>query len=63
MQPWIEKLNAELGLPIRFDSQEYSQFRNCRGTFLLLDHALRHAGEAAAARDHKTAAAAASTEP
>ncbi|PYI52507.1 hypothetical protein DLM86_20235 [Paenibacillus flagellatus] len=49
LQPWIEKLNAELGLPLRFDEAEYSQFRNARGTFLLLDHALRHGGEAAAA--------------
>jgi hypothetical protein len=48
LQPWIEKLNAELGLPIRFDTTEYSQFRNVRGTFFLLDHALKHADEAAA---------------
>ncbi|WP_409343585.1 hypothetical protein [Paenibacillus sp. MBLB4367] len=48
LQPWIEKLNAELGLPIRFDNAEYSQFRNVRGTFLLLDHALKHADESAA---------------
>jgi hypothetical protein len=48
LQPWIEKLNAELGLPIRFDTAAYSQFRNARGTFLLLDHALKHANEAAA---------------
>ena len=40
LQPWIEKLNAELGLPIRFDIPEHSQFRNARGTFLLLNHAL-----------------------
>ncbi|XEC95143.1 hypothetical protein AB6A23_00710 [Paenibacillus tarimensis] len=48
LQPWIEKLNAELGLPIRFDTAEYSQFRNARGTFLLLDHALKQTDEAAA---------------
>lgn len=63
LQPWIEKLNAQLGLPIRFDSLEYSQFRNCRGTFLLLDHALQHAGEAAAARDGKAPAEAGSKSP
>jgi hypothetical protein len=51
LQPWIEKLNAELGLPIRFDIAEYSQFRNVRGTFFLLDHALKHADEAAASID------------
>lgn len=50
LQPWIEKLNAELGLPLRFDSPEYSQFRNARGTFLLLDHALHRTDEAAAGR-------------
>ncbi len=55
LQPWIEKLNAELGLPLRFDDRQYSQFRNARGTFLLLDHALKHAGEAAAAGGHETA--------
>lgn len=49
LQPWIEKLNAELGLPIKFDTAEYSQLRNVRGTFLLLDHAAKHADEAAAA--------------
>lgn len=48
LQPWIEKLNAELGLPIRFDTLEHSQFRNTRGTFLLLNHALKHASEVAA---------------
>lgn len=40
LQPWIEKLNAQLGLPIRFDVPEHSQFRNARGTFLLLNHAI-----------------------
>lgn len=49
LQPWIEKLNAELGLPLRFDTAEYSQFRNARGAFLLLQHALTQQGEAAAA--------------
>lgn len=49
LQPWIEKLNAELGLPLRFDSVEYSQFRNARGTFLLLSHALSAQQEVAAA--------------
>lgn len=49
LQPWIEKLNAELGLPIRFDNSEYSQFRNARGTFFLLEHALKHADNEAAA--------------
>lgn len=48
LQPWIEKLNAELGLPIRFDAPEYSQFRNARGTFLLLSHAMTHTEEIAA---------------
>ncbi|BCJ87540.1 hypothetical protein skT53_25250 [Effusibacillus dendaii] len=48
LQPWIEKLDAELGLPICFDVQEYSQFRNAGGTFLLLDHPLKHKGEVAA---------------
>ncbi|NQX61716.1 ParM/StbA family protein [Paenibacillus qinlingensis] len=52
LQPWIEKLNAELGLPIRFDKSEYSQFRNVRGTFFLLEHALKHTNnEAAASRE------------
>lgn len=49
LQPWIEKLNAELGLPIKFDTVEHSQFRNVRGTFLMLDHALKHENESAAA--------------
>ncbi|SDO54301.1 hypothetical protein SAMN04487897_11675 [Paenibacillus sp. yr247] len=49
LQPWIEKLNAELGLPIRFDNAEYSQFRNARGTFFLLEHALKHTDDEAAA--------------
>ncbi|NRF90149.1 ParM/StbA family protein [Paenibacillus frigoriresistens] len=49
LQPWIEKLNAELGLPIKFDTVEHSQFRNVRGTFLMLDHALKHEDEIAAA--------------
>lgn len=49
LQPWIEKLNAELGLPIRFDKSEYSQFRNARGTFFLLEHALKNLNEEAAA--------------
>ncbi len=49
LQPWIEKLNAELGLPIKFDTVEHSQFRNVRGTFLMLDHALKHEDETAAA--------------
>ncbi|CAH1227227.1 hypothetical protein PAECIP111891_06101 [Paenibacillus allorhizoplanae] len=49
LQPWIEKLNAELGLPIRFDKSEYSQFRNVRGTFFLLEHALKHTNNEAAA--------------
>ncbi len=48
LQPWIEKLNAELGLPIRFDAAEYSQFRNARGTFMLLNHALTQTEEIAA---------------
>ncbi|WP_274365858.1 ParM/StbA family protein [Paenibacillus thermotolerans] len=48
LQPWIEKLNAELGLPIKFDHTEHSQFRNVRGTFFLLQHALKHSQEAAA---------------
>lgn len=48
LQPWIEKLNAELGLPIRFDTPDYSQFRNVRGTFLLLSHAVQHSTEVAA---------------
>lgn len=48
LQPWIEKLNAQLGLPIRFDTPEYSQFRNARGTFLLLSHALSVEDTAAA---------------
>ncbi|CAM3761639.1 ParM/StbA family protein [Alicyclobacillus pomorum] len=56
LQPWIEKLNAELGLPIRFDSAEYSQFRNARGTFLLLDHALKHTGEVAVTARKETKA-------
>jgi hypothetical protein len=47
LQPWIEKLNAELGLSIRFDDAGYSQFRNVRGTFLLLHHALQSADEVA----------------
>jgi hypothetical protein len=51
LQPWIEKLNAELGLPIRFDSSEFSQFRNARGTFFLLEHALKHTNEAAAGKE------------
>jgi hypothetical protein len=54
LQPWIEKLNAELGLPIRFDDSEYSQFRNARGTFFLLEHALKHANEAAASMESAT---------
>jgi hypothetical protein len=49
LQPWIEKLNAELGLPIKFDTVEHSQFRNVRGTFLMLDHALKQDDETAAA--------------
>jgi hypothetical protein len=49
LQPWIEKLNAELGLPIRFDKSEYSQFRNVRGTFFLLEHALKQTDNEAAA--------------
>jgi hypothetical protein len=49
LQPWIEKLNAELGLPIRFDKSEYSQFRNVRGTFFLLEHALKQTNNEAAA--------------
>ncbi|MNF97920.1 hypothetical protein D3C84_807640 [compost metagenome] len=49
LQPWIEKLNAELGLPIRFDKSEYSQFRNARGTFFLLEHALKNLNEETAA--------------
>ncbi|NOU66852.1 hypothetical protein GC096_22660 [Paenibacillus sp. LMG 31461] len=49
LQPWIEKLNAELGLPIRFDKSEYSQFRNVRGTFFLLEHALKQTNSEAAA--------------
>jgi hypothetical protein len=54
LQPWIEKINAELGLPIRFDTAEHSQFRNVRGTFLMLDHALKHADdEIAASTDAK----------
>ncbi|MFD0674656.1 hypothetical protein [Cohnella sp. GCM10027633] len=48
LQPWIEKLNAELGLPIRFDSAEYSQYRNVRGTFFLLEHALKQGADVAA---------------
>ncbi|TVY10742.1 ParM/StbA family protein [Paenibacillus cremeus] len=48
LQPWIEKLNAELGLPIKFDHAEYSQFRNARGTFFLLEHAMKQGKEAAA---------------
>jgi hypothetical protein len=52
LQPWIEKLNAELGLPIRFDHNEISQFRNVRGTFFLLEHALKHShSDEAAAGD------------
>lgn len=47
LQPWIEKLNAELGLPLRFDTADYSQFRNARGTFLLLQHALNQGREVA----------------
>ncbi|MDQ0061671.1 ParM/StbA family protein [Paenibacillus harenae] len=50
LQPWIEKLNAELGLPIRFDHSEFSQLRNVRGTFFLLSHALGEGNDAAAAR-------------
>ncbi|KRE58412.1 ParM/StbA family protein [Paenibacillus sp. Soil750] len=49
LQPWIEKLNAELGLPIRFDKSEYSQFRNVRGTFFLLEHALKQTNNEVAA--------------
>lgn len=49
LQPWIEKLNAELGLPIRFDQSEVSQLRNVRGTFFLLSHALGEGNDAAAA--------------
>ncbi|SFJ21430.1 hypothetical protein SAMN02799624_03636 [Paenibacillus sp. UNC496MF] len=59
LQPWIEKLNAELGLPLRFDQTEYSQFRNARGTFFLLRHALNQAeaeSEVAAAADKQSAA-------
>jgi hypothetical protein len=55
LQPWIEKLNAELGLPIKFDTAEHSQFRNARGTFLMLDHALKHADETAASADSEGA--------
>ena len=51
LQPWIDKLNAELGLPIRFDQSDVSQFRNVRGTFFLLSHALGDGTEAAAARE------------
>jgi hypothetical protein len=51
LQPWIEKLNAELGLPIRFDHSEVSQFRNVRGTYFLLSHALVQNNEAAAASE------------
>lgn len=54
LQPWIEKLNAELGLPIRFDTAEFSQFRNARGTFILLDHALKHGGQAAASLESES---------
>jgi Alp7A C-terminal domain len=54
LQPWIEKLNAQLGLPIRFDTPEHSQFRNARGTFLLLNHALSMP-EIAAANTETTA--------
>ncbi|MDR6552407.1 ParM/StbA family protein [Paenibacillus qinlingensis] len=49
LQPWIERLNAELGLPLRFDPSEFSQFRNARGTFFLLEHALKHSADAEAA--------------
>ncbi|WP_164821336.1 ParM/StbA family protein [Paenibacillus koleovorans] len=49
LQPWIEKLNAELGLPIRFDHTEFSQYRNVRGTYFLLKHALQQHGQEAAA--------------
>ncbi|MGO4537755.1 Alp7A family actin-like protein [Paenibacillus sp. 2TAB19] len=55
LQPWIEKLNAELGLPIRFDQSEVSQLRNVRGTFFLLSHALGAGESAAAARDEAAA--------
>lgn len=51
LQPWIEKLNAELGLPIRFDHSEISQMRNVRGTFFLLSHALGEGNAAASARE------------
>ena len=51
LQPWIDKLNAELGLPIRFDHSEFSQFRNVRGTFFLLTHALKGEIDAAAAAE------------
>ncbi|WDL95104.1 ParM/StbA family protein [Alicyclobacillus sp. ALC3] len=51
LEPWIEKLNAGLGLPIRFDATEYSQFRNVRGMFLLLHHALHNRDEVAATAD------------
>ncbi|MCL6627663.1 MAG: hypothetical protein K6T68_13895, partial [Alicyclobacillus shizuokensis] len=61
LQPWIEKLNAELGLPIRFDAAEYSQFRNARGTFLLLSHALETLPQAAAAAEPEVEPVAAET--
>jgi hypothetical protein len=51
LQPWIERLNAELGLPLRFDNSDVSQFRNVRGTFFLLSHALSAGAEAAADRE------------
>ncbi|WP_026962666.1 ParM/StbA family protein [Alicyclobacillus herbarius] len=62
LQPWIEKLNAELGLPLRFDAAEYSQFRNARGTFLLLSHALETMPQAAAAVEQTSSAPAAQKE-
>ncbi|GMA50786.1 hypothetical protein GCM10025857_21430 [Alicyclobacillus contaminans] len=62
LQPWIEKLNAELGLPIRFDAVEYSQFRNARGTFLLLSHALETQPEVAVGKQPAADTSAAKTE-
>ncbi|RIX52084.1 ParM/StbA family protein [Paenibacillus nanensis] len=55
LQPWIEKLNAQLGLPLRFDVSDVSQFRNVRGTFFLLSHALGE-GKDVAAEQEKPAA-------
>lgn len=46
LKDWIEKANAKEKLPIFFDEEAFSQFRNVRGTFLLLQEAMKIPQEA-----------------